>query len=532
MKSRKALLGALMTGLILTACGGGGESAGTSNNPSSSAAANSSAASSQIAASSSSSSEAASASSQSSTASPSTTQTPSSVATPTQAVTVTPTTVVTPTKTATATPTTAATPTKTATATPTTVVTPTPTKTSTPTPTSNPVVTATPANTGTGGYGAPVAGGLPVYDGSGNVVGSTLTGARVKHAQTFAQMNEIVAAARINDAGKTVKTGAYPLLIVYHGNEDSLINQVIADHTVIPGGDGSCPNPRWNDDYREVSLKEYTAGLTIIGANGSSANFGITIVNGGNVIIRNMKIGALAGANNDADMIRIDNSPNVWIDHNEFFAVNNECKGSPDSDLTFESAIDIKKNSDNVTVSYNYIHDSKKVGLDGHTASSGVADFQRHITYHHNYYKNVNGRLPLQRGGWVHAYNNFYDQITGSGINVRSGGIALVENNWFQNSKNPLTCRFDTVNCGTWEVRGNNTTNEASNTTYNIAWDSAGSGGVNANAWTSTGTFPTAKLSYSYTASSAQCVKDNLLSVVGVGKNFATLNCAAAGRRR
>lgn len=237
-----------------------------------------------------------------------------------------------------------------------------------------------------GGFATPAAGGLPVYDSTGAVVGSTLAGARVKYANSFAEMNAIVAAARVDDAGKKATAGAYPLLIVYSGNEDALINQIVADHTVIPGGDGSCPKAHWNDEYREVSLKEYTAGVTIIGTQGSSANFGITIVNGGNVIIQNMTIGALGGANNDADMIRIDNSPNVWIDHNELFAVNNECKGSPDGDLTFESAIDIKKNATNITVSYNYIHDVKKVGLDGHTQSNGTTDFQRSITFHHNYY--------------------------------------------------------------------------------------------------------------------------------------------------
>src|SRR6185436_3684670 len=141
--------------------------------------------------------------------------------------------------------------------------------------------------------------------------------------------------------------------------------------------------------------------------------------------IRNMKIGALGGGRNVKDIIRIDSSSNVLIDHNELFAVNNECAGSPEGDLTFDGALDIRRDSHNITVSYNYIHDSRKVGLDG----SSAADIGggREITYHHNYYYNVNGRLPLQRGGWVHVYNNLYDMVTGSGINVRTGGYALIE---------------------------------------------------------------------------------------------------------
>jgi pectate lyase len=350
--------------------------------------------------------------------------------------------------------------------------------------------------------------------------GGNISGARFKTAATFEEMNAIIAAARINDAGKKITSGAYPLVITYTGNEDARIAQIVADHTI--DANHNCPNPHWNDPFREVSLKDFTAGVTIIGADGSSANFGITIVGSGNVVIRNMKIGALAGANNDADMIRIDDSPNVWIDHNELFAVNNECNGSPDGDLTFESAIDIKNGSHNITVSYNYIHDSKKVGLDG--SSSGDIEGGREITYHHNVYYNVNGRLPLQRGGWTHIYNNTYDTITSSGINVRTGGYSLIENNWFQNALNPVTCRYDVANCGHWDLRNNNTTSAADNAKYNITWNIAEKGDVNADNWTTTAAFPIT-LPYAYTAESAECVKANLASVAGVGKGLATLKC-------
>ncbi len=237
-----------------------------------------------------------------------------------------------------------------------------------------------------------------------------------------------------------------------------------------------------------------------------------------------MKIGALAGANNDADMLRIDSGTNVWVDHNELFAVNNECNGSPDGDLTFESAIDIKKDSHNITVSYNNIHDSKKVGLDG-SSSSDIAS-GREITFHHNIYKNVNARLPLQRGGWTHMYNNFYDGITGSGINVRQAGYSLIESNWFQNSLNPVTCRYDSSNCGFWDLRNNNVKSPADFATYNITWTSGGT--IDATNWTTTAPFPIS-IPYSYSVVSPECVKDKLATVAGVGKNGATLTASVCG---
>ncbi|OZY87459.1 pectate lyase [Cellvibrio mixtus] len=352
--------------------------------------------------------------------------------------------------------------------------------------------------------------------------GGNLSGARSFSASTYEQINTIIANAKLDDAGKKVTGGAYPLIITYTGNEDTLINQVIRDHTV--DASGNCPKARWNDAYRYVEIKEFTKGITIQGANGSSANFGIVINKSENVIVRNMKIGALAGANNDADMIRIDSGVNVWIDHNELFAVNNECKGSPDGDLTFESALDIKKASQNITVSYNLIRDSKKVGLDG-SSSSDIAG-GRKITFHHNIYRNVNARLPLQRGGWTHMYNNLYDGITDSGINVRQGGYALIESNWFQNAKNPITCRYDSSNCGFWDLRNNNVRNPGDFAAYNITWSSGGT--IDATNWTTTQPFPIS-IPYSYSPVTPQCVKDRLAQYAGVGKNGAQLTSSVCG---
>lgn len=356
---------------------------------------------------------------------------------------------------------------------------------------------------------------------------STTDGGNVAGAQSFTasshtQIQQIIDNAKLDSNGKKVAGGAYPVIITYTGNEDSLINQVIVDHTA--NSSGNCPKARWNDAYRYVEIKEFTKGVTLQGANGSSANFGIVINKSENVIVRNMKIGALAGAKNDADMIRVDSGVNVWIDHNELFAVNNECNGSPDGDLTFESAIDIKKASQNITVSYNLIRDSKKVGLDG-SSSSDIAG-GRKITFHHNIYRNVGARLPLQRGGWTHMYNNLYDGVTTSGINVRQQGYALIENNWFENAKNPVTCRHDSSNCGYWDLRNNNIRTPGDFATYNIQWTSGGT--VDATNWTTTAPFPIS-LPYSYAPVSAQCVKDKLAQFAGVGKNNAQLTAAACG---
>lgn len=340
--------------------------------------------------------------------------------------------------------------------------------------------------------------------------GGDVSDAVKKTAHSMEDIVEIIEAARVDSSGKKVKTGAYPLIITYDGNEDALINAAAAN---VCG--------QWSKDARGVEIKEFTKGITILGTNGSSANFGIWLVKSSDIVIRNMRFGYMPGGASDGDAIRIDNTPNVWIDHNEIYAKNYECAGTPDGDTTFEAAVDIKKASTNVTVSYNYIHGIKKVGLSG----SSNSDTGRNLTYHHNVYSDVNARLPLQRGGQVHAYNNLYSGITSSGINVRQNGIALIERNWFENAVNPVTSRYDGSNFGTWELRNNNVTSSSQNATYNITWTSDSKAYVNADDWKSTGTFPT--VTYSYSPVSAQCVKDKLTQYAGQGKGLAVLTSSA-----
>ncbi|HSD36997.1 MAG TPA: hypothetical protein VLC92_05780 [Rhodocyclaceae bacterium] len=88
-----------------------------------------------------------------------------------------------------------------------------------------------------------------------------------------------------------------------------------------------------------------------------------------------------------------------------------------------------------------------------------------------------------------------------------------------------MTCRYDVVNCGKWDLRENNLTSSADNAKYNITWDVAETGDVNADPWTTTAAFPIA-IPYIYTADTADCVKANLAKVAGVGKGLATLKCS------
>lgn len=281
------------------------------------------------------------------------------------------------------------------------------------------------------------------------------------------------------------------------------------------------PCTQWQrDDAAIVEIKD-KQNITIEGADGSGANFGIKI-NGTsqNIIIRNMTMGLLPGS---VDILAIEqNASRIWVHHNTLFSSLRECDGA--GDLEFDGAFDTKNNARDVTFSFNYVHSHQKVGVLG-GAEGEVAD-RRH-TFHHNYYRDVYSRLPRQRAGVTHMYSNLYSGVLRSGINVNVGGFALIESNYFENVTNPVTSRGEDPSRGFWDLRNNNITSPADFTRFGITWERGRNENVFADAqdWRSSGTFPIG-IPYSYTPSSPACVKRELPNVAGAGRGMRMrLNC-------
>ncbi|ALV06992.1 pectate lyase [Roseateles depolymerans] len=289
------------------------------------------------------------------------------------------------------------------------------------------------------------------------------------------------------------------------------------DFSTIPD-----PCTQWKKAAGDIVEIKNKNDITIQGANGSAANFGLAIkAASSNIIIRNMTIGLLPGS---IDAIGIEGQSGkypgyIWVDHNTLFSSMAECSGA--GDLEFDGLVDNKAGAHHITYSYNHLHDHHKVGLMG-SSDSDVSD--RYVTFHHNYFANIGSRVPLQRGGYTHLYNNLYSGISASGVNIRMGGYSLVESNYFENANNPVTSR-DSSAIGYWELRNNNITKPADFSTYGIKWsDGSSSPWVNATAWTTTATFPVA-IPYTYTPDAPSCVKARLPSVAGAGTNLAKLTC-------
>jgi len=260
-------------------------------------------------------------------------------------------------------------------------------------------------------------------------------------------------------------------------------------------------------DAQILEIKEME-NVTFEGAPGSSGNFGLHINRAKNVIVRNMTLGLLPGGG-DSDAITIEGNgtngdvENVWIDHNELFSsTKDDCEGAGDTE--FDGLIDIKKGARRITISYNYLHDHQKTGLIGFSDDD---DTERFVTFHHNRYQNVVSRTPLHRFGFVHLFNNYYGNITSSGINVRMGGVALIESNFFENALNPITSRYS-EEAGFWDLRNNHV---GPGITWNVEEDTL----ANADNWQSTTTFPANQLNYAYTPDRAGCIKQIVFAQAG-----------------
>lgn len=175
---------------------------------------------------------------------------------------------------------------------------------------------------------------------------------------------------------------------------------------------------------------------TIKGANSSATIKGtLNLSSVNNVIIQNLNITANTGAAGDNDGISINNSTNVFVTKCTIY------------DCT-DGNLDIAKGSDLITVSWckfyytrNNGHNfSNLIGSSDTDVGSGNGMSNYRITWHHNWWSTgCKQRMPADRFGQVHIYNNYWD-CAGNDYCTTSRNIAsmLSQNNYYNGVKNPL----------------------------------------------------------------------------------------------
>jgi pectate lyase len=229
-------------------------------------------------------------------------------------------------------------------------------------------------------------------------------------------------------------------------------------------------------------MQKVAADKTIIGVGSGAAitGGGLNVSKVSNVIIRNINF-----RNWSDDGINVEYSTRVWIDHNTF-------------SNGFDGAVDIKRASDFVTVSWNRFLDHDKTMLLGHSDSNGGEDRGHlRVSYHHNYFDGTNQRHPRVRfGNPVHVYNNFYRSVGSYGVASTCEAGVLVEGNYFENTDDPFH-------------RGEGSSPAGSLVARNNHFVGSGSGQTGGSV---------ASIPYSYSLDTASGVKSIVTGGAGTGK--------------
>ncbi len=169
--------------------------------------------------------------------------------------------------------------------------------------------------------------------------------------------------------------------------------------------------------------------ITIEGV-GHDANvwgFGFLLRNTASVELRNF---GMMLCMDDGVSIDTDNAM-IWVHNLDLFY------GKPGKDADQakgDGTIDMKGDSQYVTIAYNHFYDSGKSSLCGMKSETGP----NWITYHHNWFDHSDSRHPRIRTMSVHVYNNYFDGNSKYGVGAAYQSNAFVENNYFRNCKYPM----------------------------------------------------------------------------------------------
>ncbi len=201
-----------------------------------------------------------------------------------------------------------------------------------------------------------------------------------------------------------------------------------------------------NSGANKLDVKDISdVSIIGVGNRGVLDGIGIKIWRANNIIVRNLTIRYVREG--DGDGIGIEGpSSNIWIDHN---TIHNSLDVDKDY---YDGLVDAKKDANNISITWNHLHDSWKTALAGHSDSD--RNNNRRITYAFNLWENTYSRTPLNRFGDTHIYNNYYRNILDTGINSRMGAQIRIDNNVFESSRNPIVSCYSSQP-GYWDTRGN-----------------------------------------------------------------------------
>lgn len=164
-----------------------------------------------------------------------------------------------------------------------------------------------------------------------------------------------------------------------------------------------------------------------VGDDATVYGFGFLLRNTKSVEFRNF---AIMRCLDDAMSLDTDNS-HVWIHNMDLFYGK---KGGAADQAKGDGTVDIKGDSQYITVAYNRFWDNGKASMCGMKTESGP----NYITYHHNWFDHSDSRMARIRTMSVHMYNNYYLHNDVYGVGATMGSSVFMESNYFDATKRPI----------------------------------------------------------------------------------------------
>ena len=240
----------------------------------------------------------------------------------------------------------------------------------------------------------------------------------------------------------TTKTG-----LTSNGTGDSTKKTTTYSRTDYPALTGKTVLD--DDSYFNMLDVSDASNITLegIGTNAEFFQFGLTWKTCNSIEVKNLTFTDYpedacsfeGGSNSD-----VNNYGHYWVHHNTFNRGKNNWDLSGERDkYAGDGGIDVKY-INSVTLAYNKFNNCKKTGLVG----GDNKNYTKNITFHHNYYYNVESRLPLGRQANMHIYNNYYEQC-GTCQDIRANAFVFSEANYFDNCTTAQKVSTDSTYTGT-----------------------------------------------------------------------------------
>lgn len=270
------------------------------------------------------------------------------------------------------------------------------------------------------------------YDQSGvgayNNDGTLKSGAKVLYIT--AKTAKTVSADIVLDAGKapTKVTGFQAILDAYQkGNDPTPIVFRIIGTVRLSDLDKISSSSEGIQVKGKSGYDEMRLTFEGVGDDATVHGFGFLIRNAKGIEFRNFAI-----MNCLDDGLSLDTkNQHIWIHNMDMFY--GQAGGDSDQ-AKGDGTIDLKGNSQYITIAYNRFWDSGKSSLCGMKSETN----ENWITYHHNWFDHSDSRHPRIRTMSVHVYNNYYDGNAKYGVGATTGSSAFVESNYFRNAKDPM----------------------------------------------------------------------------------------------